>query len=74
MILNRIGNPDISAIPNNCENFVRFSIVNNIEFIDSFQFMPSSLESLVENLYDKNDKNDKYNKFHNMKNIILMSN
>ena len=52
-----------SAIPNNYEKFLSFSI-GPLKFIDSFQFMASSLEKLAENLYDKEDK---YKNFHNMK-------
>ncbi len=38
--------------------------INNLKFIDSFQFMSSSLETLAGNLYDNNDK---YINFNNMK-------
>lgn len=37
--------------------------IGNLKFIDSLNFMPSSLEKLVVNLYDKNDK---YKKFKHM--------
>ncbi len=55
--------PNISAIPNSYEKYMSFKI-NNMKFIDSFQFMSSSLETLAENLYDDNDK---YINFNNMK-------
>ena len=38
--------------------------IGNLKFIDSMQFMASSLESLVNNLYDKDDK---YKHFTRMK-------
>ena len=46
---------DISVIPNSYEKFMSFGM-GKLKFIDSFQFMASSLEKLVTNLYDKNDK------------------
>jgi hypothetical protein len=46
-----IGQKDIKAIPNSYEKFMSFSI-GDLKFIDSFQFMSSSLEKLAENLYD----------------------
>ena len=39
--------------------------IGNLRFIDSFQFMASSLENLVANLYV--DEPDKYKNFDNMK-------
>ena len=54
---------DRSVIPNSYENFMSFGM-GPLKFIDSFQFMASSLEKLVTNLYDKNDK---YKNFHSMK-------
>ena len=41
---------NINAIPNNMEKYVSFMFVNNLIFIDSFQFMSSSLDKLVSNL------------------------
>ena len=46
---------NISAIPNSSEKFMSINI-GNLKFIDSMQFMASSLEKLAENLYDKEDK------------------
>jgi hypothetical protein len=40
-----IGQKDINVIPNSFEKFMSFSI-GNLKFIDSFQFMSSSLEKL----------------------------
>ena len=41
---------NINVIPNNLEKYMRFMIGNHLTFIDSFQFMSSSLEKLVSNL------------------------
>ena len=40
----------IYAIPNRLEKYMAFILNKNIVFIDSMQFMNSSLEKLVENL------------------------
>jgi len=42
-------NTNISVIANNFEKYITFKI-DNIQFIDSFQFMSSSLDRLVSNL------------------------
>lgn len=54
-INNKLGNRKIDAIPNSYEKIMTFS-VGDLKFIDSLQFMASSLEKLVENLYDESDK------------------
>ena len=41
---------NINAIPNNMEKYMAFMPRNNPTFIDSFQFMSSSLDKLVSNL------------------------
>ena len=41
---------NIYAIPNNMEKYMAFMLGNHLTFIDSFQFMSSSLEKLVSNL------------------------
>ena len=41
---------NINAIPNNTEKYMAFMLGNNLTFIDSFQFMSSSLDKLVSNL------------------------
>ena len=43
--------PNIHVIPNSYEKFMSFDI-GNLKFIDSIQFMASSLEKLVENLHN----------------------
>ena len=63
-ISNRLENPRIDCIPNSYEKFMSFSIGRSLKFIDSLQFMASSLEKLVENLYDGEDK---FKNFANMK-------
>ena len=59
-----IGDDNISAIPNSFEKFMSIKI-GELKFIDSIQFLNTSLEKLTENLY-KND-GDKYKKFKNTK-------
>ena len=59
----QIGNRKIDGIPNSNEKLMNFSI-GNLKFIDSMQFMAFSLESLVNNLYDKENK---YKHFTHMK-------
>ena len=41
---------NINAIPNNMEKYMAFMLGNNLVFLDSFQFMSSSLDKLVSNL------------------------
>ena len=40
----------INAIPNNMEKYMAFMLGENLVFLDSFQFMSSSLDKLVSNL------------------------
>ena len=40
----------INAIPNNMEKYLSFMLGNHLVFLDSFQFMSSSLDKLVNNL------------------------
>ena len=40
----------INVIPNNMEKYMAFMLGNHLTFIDSFQFMSSSLDKLVSNL------------------------
>ena len=44
---------NINAIPNNMEKYMAFMLGNHLTFIDSFQFMSSSLDKLVNNLPTK---------------------
>ena len=47
--LGKLKGEKINCIPNNTEKYISFSI-GNLNFIDSLQFMTSSLERLVSNL------------------------
>ena len=40
----------VNIIPNRLEKYMSFNINNKLHFIDSFQFISSSLDSLVKNL------------------------
>ena len=42
-----------SVIPNGLEKYMAFTVNKNLVFIDSMQFMNSSLDNLVKNLNDK---------------------
>ena len=41
---------NINVIPNNMEKYMAFILGKHLVFIDSFQFMSSSLDKLVENI------------------------
>ncbi len=47
--IDKIQGKQLKCIPNNMEKYISFSL-GYMDFIDSFQFMSSSLEKLVENL------------------------
>ena len=53
---------NINAIPNNMEKYMSFVLGNHLVFLDSFQFMSSSLDNLVKNLPDEALKYT-YNRF-----------
>ena len=44
---------NINCIPNNMEKYMAFMLGNNLVFLDSFQFMSSSLDNLTKNLPDE---------------------
>ena len=46
----------ISVIPNELEKYMAFTINKNLIFIDSMQFMSSSLDILLKNLSDNDFK------------------
>ena len=52
LIMQKLGkfNLKINVIPNVLEKYMSFSINNKLSFIDGFQFLISSLDSLVKNL------------------------
>ena len=52
LIIKEISKSDVKAsvIPNGLETYMAFTINRNLVFIDSMQFMNSSLDSLVKNL------------------------
>ena len=52
LIMQELGkfNLKINAIPNGLEKYMGFTVNNKLGFIDSFQFLSSSLDSLVKNL------------------------
>ena len=49
-------NCEINVVPNGLAKYTCFSINNKLSFIDSFQFLSSLLDSLVENLGKDNFK------------------
>ncbi|CAB4031136.1 uncharacterized transposon-derived, partial [Paramuricea clavata] len=52
MLFSEIGKfkMNINVVPNNMEKYISFSLGKSLVFIDSIQFMASSLEALVSNL------------------------
>ena len=54
LIIKEISKFDVkvSVIPNGIEKYIAFTINRNLVFIDSMQFINSSLDSLVRNLSD----------------------
>ena len=52
LVMQELGkfNLKINVIPNGLEKYMSSSIHNELSFIDSFQFLSSSLDSLVKNL------------------------
>ena len=51
---------NINVIPNNMEKYLAIMLGNNLKFIDSFQFMSSSLDKLVSNLPKEKKTSLKY--------------
>ena len=49
-------NVKVSVIPDGLEKYMAFTINRNLAFIDSMQFMNSSLDSLVKNLSNNDSK------------------
>ena len=58
LIIKEISKFDVkvSVIPNGLEKYISFTINTSLAFIDSRQFMNSSLDSLVKNLSDNDFK------------------
>ena len=58
LIIKEISKFDVkvSFIPNGLEKYMAFAINTNLVFIDSMQFMNSSLDSLIKNLSDNDFK------------------
>ena len=52
LIMKEISKLDVkvNVIPNGSEKYMAFTIITNLIFVDSMQFMSSSLDSLVKNL------------------------
>ena len=52
LIMQELGkfNLKINVVPNGLGKYMDFSINSNLSFIDSFQFLSSSLDRLVKNL------------------------
>ena len=48
--IGKLGKDNIKCIPQNSERYISFSLGRHLTFIDSFQFLSSSLAKLVDNL------------------------
>ena len=56
MIFDELNNVKIGVIPNRLEKYIAFFLNKNLVFVDSMQFMSSSLRKLVKNLSDNDFK------------------
>ena len=58
IVMQKVGkfSIEINIIRNGLEQYVNFTVNNKLIFIDSFQFLSSSLNSLVENISKDNFK------------------
>ena len=58
LVMQEIGKFDVkvNVIPNGLEKYMAFTINSNLVFIDSMQFINSSLDSLVKNCSDNDFK------------------
>ena len=58
LIMNEIGkfNVKVAVIPNVLEKYMNFTVNKTLVFVDSKQFVDSSLEKLVKNLSDDDFK------------------
>ena len=71
LIMQEVGtfNLKINVIPNGLEKYMSFNINDKLSFIDSFQFLSSSLDSLVNNL-SKDDFKDLSQDFNNVLDLL----
>jgi hypothetical protein len=71
-IVRELGNTpgSVHVIPNSEEKFIAFSKIPEdgvkLQFIDTYRFMPSSLDTLAKDLAEDKDGNESYEKFHNV--------
>jgi hypothetical protein len=71
-IVRELGNSpgSVQVIPNSEEKFIAFSKIPEdgvkLQFIDTYRYMPSSLDTLAKDLVDDDDGNESYDKFHNV--------
>ena len=64
--IGKVGKDKITCIPTNMEKYISFTLGKYLIFIDSFQFLSSSLQSLVDNL-----ANEGLHGFNHLTNHIL---
>ena len=63
-------NLKVNVIPNGLENYMRISINNKLSFIDSFQFLSSSLDSLVKNVSQDDFEHLSQNFYNNVLDLV----
>jgi hypothetical protein len=71
-IVRELGNSpgSVHVIPNSEEKFIAFSKIPEdgikLQFLDTYRFMSSSLDTLAKDLAQDDDGNESYDKFHNV--------